>query len=90
MISKMFGFEYVQGYTVALQDVLKIIGNDGFEDDLKRHKRKHNQKTYKALLECILQNRVILREEPYAFIRCNNDVPGGFECYIQGKGAYRP
>jgi len=89
-MDKMFGFEYVQGYTAALQDVLDIISSDGFELDLKRHKRNHSQKTYKALLECMLQNRAILREEPDAFIRCNNDVPGGFECYIEKQGVYHP
>jgi len=37
----------------------------------------------------MLQNRVILREDPDAFIRCNNDVPGGFEVYIENKGPWR-
>lgn len=87
-MDKMFGYEYVQGYTAALQDVLETI-ND-IQDDLKRHKRKQNSKTYKAIVECMLRNRVILREEPYAFVRCNDEAEGGYEVYISRWGVYEP
>lgn len=80
-MDKMFSYEYVQGYTAALQDVLETI--DDIQNDLKKHKRKQNSKTYKAIAECMLKNRVILREEPYAFVRCNDNVEGGFEVYVE-------
>ena len=82
--TKLFGIEYVQGYTAAVQDVLKTI--DYIEHDLKKHKRKQNLKTLKAIVECILKNRIILREEPNAFIRCNSE--GGYEVYIENSGIY--
>lgn len=87
MLSKMFGYEYVQGYTAALQDVLKTI--DGIQLDLKHHKRRQSAKTYKAIIECMIKNRVILREEPDAFVRCNDNVDGGFDVYIETQGIYK-
>ena len=39
-MDKMFSYEYVQGYTAVLQDVLEVI--DDIQDDLKKHKRKQN------------------------------------------------
>lgn len=77
--SKLFGVEYVQGYTAALMDALRTI--DQLQDDLKRHKRKQNYKTYRAILECILENRVVLRENPGAFIRCSDKAKNGFEVF---------
>ena len=87
-VDKMFSYEYVQGYTAALQDVLETINH--IQDDLKIHKRKQNSKTYKAIVECMLKNRVILREEPYAFVRCNDNAEDGYEIHISRKGVYEP
>ena len=87
-MDKLFGLQYVQGYTAALQDVLETFA--ALQDDMKQHKRKQNYKSYKAVVECMLKNRVILREEPYAFVRCNDKVDGGYEVYIQDKGVYVP
>lgn len=87
-MDKMFPPTYVQGYTAALQDVLKTIEEIQF--DLKHHKRRQNTKTYKAIIECMIKNRVILREEPYAFVRCNDNADGGFEVYIEKQGVYNP
>lgn len=77
----MFDIVYVQGYTAALQDVIDTL--DSIQDDLKRHKRKQNYKTYKAILKCMLENRAVLRENPDAFVRCNDNVDGGFEIFFQ-------
>lgn len=77
----MFDTLYVQGYTAALQDVL--IQFDSIQNDLKNHNRKQNYKTYRAIVEYMLQNRAVLREEPYSFIRCNNSVKGGYELYVE-------
>lgn len=84
---KMFGIEYVQGYTAALQDVLKVL--DEIPRDLKLHHRKQNISTLKAIVSCMIKNRTILREEPYAFVRCNDNVDGGFEVYIERKGVHK-
>lgn len=87
-MNKLFGFDYVQGYTAALQDVIKTF--ELMQPDLKHHKRKQNYKTYKAIVECMLKNRVILREDPSAFVRCNDKAEGGYEVYIKGRGIYTP
>lgn len=76
-----FDIMYVQGYTAALQDVLSVL--DYIQDDLKCHKRKQNAKTYKAILKCMLNGRAVLRENPDAFVRCNDNVDGGFEIYLK-------
>lgn len=78
--SRPFDGMYVDGYRAALQDVLEVL--DYIRVDLKLHKRKQNYKTYKAIVECMLANHAILREEPYAFVRCNDNVDGGFEVFI--------
>lgn len=72
----MFDMLYVQGYTAALQDVLKVF--DYIQDDLKRRKRKQDYKTYKEIVNTMLQNRAELRENPDAFIRCEQQ---GFSLY---------
>lgn len=82
----MFDMLYVQGYTAALMDVLEVMEN--IQDDLKWHKRKQNYKTYKAIVGCMLHNRVILRENPTAFVRCSDNAKDGFEIYIENKGVY--
>lgn len=81
MMDKSFGYEYVQGYTAALMDVINVFSY--IDDDLKHHKRKRTAKTYQAITKCMLDNRVMLRKNPDAFIRCNDKVDGGFEVYIQ-------
>lgn len=81
MMDKSFGYEYVQGYTAALMDVINVFSY--IDDDLKRHKRKRTAKTYQAIAKCMLDNRAMLRENLDAFIRCNDKVDGGFEVYIQ-------
>lgn len=76
-----FDSMYIQGYTAALQDVLKTI--DCIQFDLKYHKRKQNHKTYRAIIECMIKNRATLREVPYSFVRCNDSADGGFEVFVQ-------
>lgn len=80
LMQTIFPTEYVQGYTAALQDVINVFNY--IDDDLKRHKRKRTAKTYQAIAKCMLDNRTILREEPDAFVRCNDKVDGGFEVYV--------
>lgn len=85
-MDRMFPMEYVMGYTAALQDVLKTF--EQIQVDLKFHKRQQSYKTYKAIVECMLQNRIVLRENPDAFVRCNNNAESGFELYVEGHGVY--
>lgn len=80
---KMFGYEYVQGYTSALQDVLDTFLY--IDDDLRRHRRRRNAKTYQGIVQCMLENRVALREHPDAFIRCTDQNAAGFELWFNGK-----
>lgn len=82
----MFDTTYIQGYTAALQDVIDTINL--IQPDLKEHHRRQSYKTYHGILECMLKNRTILRENPDAFVRCNDKVEGGYEVYIQGIGKY--
>lgn len=72
---------YVQGYTAALQDVIRTFTD--IQCDLKFHKRKQNAKTYIAILNCMLENRCVLRETPKSFIRCNDSASGGYEVFVE-------
>ena len=75
----MFDPCYVQGYTAALQDVLEVFSN--IQMDLKRHKRKQTYQTYKKIVECMLENRTILRETTDSFIRCTDHNETGYEVW---------
>ena len=70
---------YIQGYTAAIQDAIKVV--EYIQKDLKIHKRKQNAKTYLAILRCMLKGRVLLRESSTAFVRCNDRAPDGFEIW---------
>lgn len=70
---------YVQGYTAALQDVLEVFAN--IQMDLKLHSRKQNYKTYKGIVECMLENRTILRETADSFVRCTDRNDIGYEIW---------
>ena len=83
LMEHLFDGAYIQGYTAALQDVLKVI--EEIQVDLKVHKRRQSYKTYKGIIQCMLNNRTILRENPDAFVRCNDNAEGGYEVYIEGN-----
>ena len=80
---RLFGYEYVQGYTSALLDVMCTLAN--IDEDLRRHKRRRTAQTYQAIVQTMLDHRVALREHPDAFIRCNDKAPTGFELWFNGK-----
>lgn len=69
----LFGPHYIQGYTAALLDIQSIIEDSGFRDDMKRHKMPMNWRNMAALIRCVIDNRVMLREDPDAFVRCTKD-----------------
>lgn len=81
-MESLFPSLYVQGYTAALQDVIKVM--DSIQLDLKMHKVRQSHKTYDAIVKCMLENRVELRENPDAFIR-HNATSGEFELWYNGK-----
>ena len=72
-------FGYAHGYTDALVKVLDTI--EHIDSDLTAHKRRRNKKTYSAIIRCMIENRAELRDNPYAFVRCNDKCEGGFEVY---------
>ena len=74
-----FGFSY--GYTQAIMKIEDLI--DGLSQDLKLHRRRFTEKEVKAFLACVLANRHVLQEDPFVFIRCNNNAPGGYECFVE-------
>ena len=83
MVHKIHDPCYLQGYTAALLDVLDVI--EYIQEDLKAHRRKQSAATYMALIKCMLEHRAALRENPAAFMRCNDHVAGGFELWENGK-----
>lgn len=74
--------EYNQGYTAALLDVERLLESEDFILDLKVHKKTMTKKNLINLLKCLLEGRAILRENPDAWVRCNNDSKYGFEICI--------
>ena len=80
-IEKMeFGFAH--GFTrgmMCVQDALNYVLTD-----LKRHKRRFNQKEMLAMVKAMIEGRELLRDDPSAFVRCTQD--GGWEVYVQKKG----
>lgn len=78
---KLFPLEYRQGYTKALQDVLSYFESHGFLADLKKHKRKQTLKELSKFINCMIDNRIALQDNPDAFIRCNNEAKGGYELW---------
>lgn len=77
-----------EGYRRAILRIQQEI-NFGLLEDLKMHKRRFNIKEMQALLTCALDNRHELIENPFAFIRCNNDVRGGYEVWEEDKNRRR-
>lgn len=63
---------YAHGYTKALMDV-KAQLDEQFAQDLRRHGKRYNAKTVAAALDCMIENREVFRENPFAFLRCNKD-----------------
>lgn len=72
-------FGYCYGYTRALMKVREQLDSN-FVKDLKRHKMRFNVKTLEKAIDCMIENRELLREDPQAFLRCKQG--GGFEVVI--------
>lgn len=69
MNDKTIEFGYCNGYTRALLR-LKELFDDGLKEDCRRHRKPFTAKTVREFIQCAIDNRVILRENTLAFIRC--------------------
>lgn len=70
---------YNHGFTTALLKVKEQIDKNLYED-MKRHNVRFNVKNVQSVIDCMIENREILRDNPFAFIRC---VSNGFEVFIE-------
>lgn len=77
-----FGREYNQGYTAALLDIERLLTSLDFLYDLKAHKKSMTKSNLVNLIKCMIEGRSILRENPDAWVRCNNNSKYGFEICI--------
>ena len=72
-------FGYAHGYTQGMMRVLDAI--ETVSADLKHHKRRFTQKEIAAMVKAMITDREKLRENPFAFVRCNNEKKDGWEVY---------
>lgn len=67
----MIADSYASGYTSALLRLQNLLGDESLREDCRRHKKPFTQKTIREFLQCAIDNRHILRENPFVFIRCS-------------------
>ena len=72
-------FGYNHGFTRGLLKVKEQIDKYMYED-LRQHKMRFNIKTFQEMIDCMIENRELLRENPQAFLRCKPG--GGFEVFV--------
>jgi len=72
-------FGYNHGFTRGILKVKEQIDRN-MADDLKRNKVRFNVKSLGEMLDCMIENRELLRDDPRAFLRCKKG--GGFEVVI--------
>lgn len=77
-VTKLSG-DYNRGYTAALLKVKETLKT--IPSDMKYHKIPFNKKSIIAMVKSMIDGRMELRDNPDAFVRCNNSVEGGFEVY---------
>ena len=77
-VTKLSG-DYNRGYTTALLKVKETL--ETIPSDMKYHKIPFNKKSIIAMVKSMIDGRMELRDNPDAFVRCNNSVEGGFEVY---------
>ena len=77
-VTKLSG-DYNRGYTAALLKVKETL--ETIHLDMKHHKILFNRKSVIAMVSSMIEGRMELRDNPDAFVRCNNSVEGGFEVY---------
>lgn len=72
-----FGFNH--GFTRALLKVKEQLDSN-LAEDMKRHNMRWNAKSIGLAIDCMIDNRELLRDNPQAFLRCKKG--GGFEVVI--------
>lgn len=72
-------FWFNHGFICALLKVRDQL-DAAFAEDLKRHKMRLNAKTLEQAIDCMIENRELLRDNPQAFLRCKHG--GGFEVVV--------
>lgn len=73
--------DYIWGFTKGIMTVMEIFRY--VNEDLKCHHRGMTYRVCRELLDCILENRAVIREQRKGFIRYNRG--GKFE-WFSGKG----
>lgn len=73
-------FGYSHGYTAALLRLKETISPELYKD-LRRHNRRLTIKELSAMIDCMIESREKLRDNPFAFVRCNNATEKGWEVY---------
>lgn len=74
-------FGYNHGFTCGLQMVSNLFSKEFF-DDMKRHKIRLTPQMFSAIMNLIIDNRELLRDNPKAFIRCNPLVKNKVEVFV--------
>ena len=69
---------YAIGFTKGLIKVREML-TSGLVNDMKRHNMRFTQRTMIDIINCMIDNRATLRDNPFAFVRCTKD--GKFEVY---------
>ena len=72
-------FGYNHGFTRALLKVKEQLDTN-LAEDMRRHKMRFTAKNIESAVDCMIDNRELLRDNPQAFLRCKKD--GGFEVVI--------
>ena len=70
-------FGYAHGYTEGMLRVLRAV--ESCSVDLKHHNRRFTQKEIASMISVMIADREKLRENPFAFVRCNQEK--GWEVY---------
>ena len=73
--------EFNHGYTQALKDMRELLPI--IIEDLQTNRKRITRKLMAEYMECCINHREQLREEPNGFIRWNKQL-NGFE-YFSGK-----
>lgn len=79
MVLERMEFGFNHGFTTALLKVKDQL-DAAFAEDLKLHKMRLNAKTIEQAIDCMIENRELLRDNPQAFLRCKQG--GGFEVVV--------
>lgn len=72
---------FIRGFTAGLQKSKEIVGY--ICNDMRWHKRRITAKELEKALDCAIENREELRENPDAFVRCCKDGYEVFDSFLK-------